>query len=147
MATIDFDAIGSGIAARFAPAQVTPPAGLGNIRSSSIDLPNRLTLLPRVLVFPDRGDLAPGNGSRLATADYLVRFYFSRARDLPRDTNACRKWLGILIDQVRVGETTGAPVAVIRVASYRVGILPYGRLDYVGVELGVRATLTMAWFA
>lgn len=149
MVTIDFDAIGSGIAGRFAPAQVTPPAGLGNIRSSSIDLPNRLTLLPRVLVFPDRGALAPGDGSRLGTADYLVRFYFSRARDLPRDTNACRKWLGILVDQIRVGETLGlgAPVAVVRVAGYRVGILPYGRLDYVGVELAIRVTLSMAWAA
>jgi hypothetical protein len=149
MATIDFDAIGSGIATRFAPAQVTPPAGLGNVRSSSIDLPNALTLLPRVLVFPDRGELAPGNGSRLATADYLVRFYMSVTKDLPRETNACRKWLPILIDQIRVGETLGlgAPVAVARVNSYRVGILPYQQRDYTGVELGVRVTLSMAWAA
>lgn len=147
--TVDFDAIGTGIAARFAPGVVTPPAGLGNIRRSSIDLPNRLTVLPQVLVIPDQGELAPGNGSRLSEADYLVRFYFSVTRDLPRETNACRKWLGILIDQIRVGETVGAspPVAVIRVRRWRFGILPYARTDYTGIELTLRATLTEAWAA
>jgi hypothetical protein len=149
MATIDFDAIGAGIAARFAPAAVTPPAGLGNVRRATADLPNQLTILPVVLVMPDRGALAPGNGSRLVEADYLVRFHFSLTKDLPRETNACRKWLGILIDQVRVGEVVGVgpPIAVVRVTSYRVGILPYAGRDYTGVELGVRATLSHAWAA
>ena len=149
MATIDFDAIGAGIAARFAPGVVTPPAGLGNIRRSSADLPNALTVLPVVLVMPDRGTLAPGNGSRLVESDWLVRFHFSVTKDLPRETNACRKWLGILIDQIRVGEVVGVgpPIAVIRVNSYRVGVLPYARRDYTGVELGLRASLSHAWAA
>lgn len=146
---VDFDAIGTGIAARYAPGVVTPPAGLGNIRRSSIDLPNRLTVLPQVLVIPDQGELAPGNGTRLSEADFLVRFYFSVTKDLPRETNACRKWLGILIDQIRVGEVVGvgAPLAVIRVRRWRLGILPYARSDYTGVELSLRATLSEAWAA
>jgi len=145
---IDFDLIGSGIAARYAPGAVTPPTGLGNIRTATADLPNALTVLPAVTVMPDRGQLSPGNGTRLVEADYLVRFHFSKARNLPRDTNALRKWLGILIDQLRVGETVGAGstgVAVVRVLTYAIRILPYGRAEYMGIELGVRATLTGSW--
>lgn len=146
MATIDFDAIGTALAARWAPGVVTPPTGLGNIRRSTADMPNRLTVLPYVVVMPDRGTLAPGNGSRLVEADWLVRFHFSRTKDLPRETNACRKWLGILIDQLVVGASlSGPPVAVARVLGYRVGILPYARLDYTGVELNVRTALTHGW--
>lgn len=144
----DFDAIGTALAARFAPAQVTPPTGLQNIRRSSIDLPNTLAGLPVVLVWPDQGELAPGQGSRLSTVDYIVRLYFSVTANLPRETNQCRQWLGRLIDQVRVGESLGGPpVAVARVVRWRIGILPYGRRDYTGIELGVRCTLTEAWAA
>ena len=149
MATIDFDAIGAGIAARFAPGVVIPPVGLGNIRRSSADLPNTLGPLPVVLVMPARGTLAPGNGSRLVESDWLVRFHFSVTKDLPRATNACRKWLGILIDQIRVGEVVdvGPPIAVVRVITFRIGILPYARRDYTGVELGARASLSHGWAA
>jgi hypothetical protein len=149
VATLDFEAVAAALASRWAPGAVTPPTGLGNIRRSTADLPNRLTLLPCVLVMADRGDLAPGQGSRLVSTRWLVRFHFSRTKDLPRETNACRKWLGILIDQVRVGEQLGLapPVAVARVASYRVGILPYQQQDYTGVELGVTVELTHGWSA
>jgi hypothetical protein len=147
---IDFDLIGTGIAARYAPGQVTPPAGLGNIRVATSDLPNALTVLPAVTVMPDKGSLSPGNGSRLTEADYLVRFHYSVARNLARDMNACRKWLGILIDQLRVGETVGASstgVAVVRVLTFAIRDLPYGSRTYYGIELGVRATITSGWSA
>lgn len=146
----DFDAIGTALAARFAPGVVTPPTGLQNIRRSLIDLPNQLTMFPTVLVFPDAGELAEGNGSRLSTAEFLVRFYFARTTNLPRETNQCRKWLGVLLDQLAVGANlSGTPVQVARVMRWKIGVMPYGRrgVDYTGIELGVRCTLFEAWAA
>lgn len=143
----DYDAIGAALAARYAPGVVTPPSGITqNIRRSLIDLPNIAGPFPLVLVSPDAGELQAGQGSRLGTSDWFVRFYLCRTRNLPRETNQCRRWLGVLIDQLAPGANlSGSPIQVARVLRWRFGILPYARFDHTGIELNVRATHFEGW--
>jgi hypothetical protein len=141
----DFDAIGTALAARFAAAAVTPPTGFGNIRLSTADLPNGVATLPTVLIFPDTGDFATGNGTRLGIQDWLVRFYYAQTGDLTRDTNALRKWLTVLVDQLRDSVQLGGVVVYARVDGWRVGQLTYAGQDYSGLELRVRVQTSEAW--
>lgn len=144
----DFDAIGQALANLYVPAAVTPPTGLQNVRGAHVDLPNTLTRFPIVLVFPDAGELSGGQGSRLSTADWFVRFYLSRQLNLPRETNQCRKWLGVLIDQLAPGaRLSGTPVQVARVLRWKIGTLDYAKRAHTGIELQVRCTLFEGWSA
>jgi hypothetical protein len=145
---MDANAIDTAIAARYAPAQVTPPAGLGNIRSSSADLPNRLGPLPAMLVFPDSGAFpgsGGGHGTRLGRHRRLARFYFARSKDLPRELNACRKWLTVLLDQLETGMQLGGAALVASVVDYRIATLPYGGIDHTGIELGIEVQTSEPW--
>lgn len=145
----DFDAINTALVARFAPANVTPPAGgYDNIRVATGDLPGQMTPLPTVLVFPTSGtyDQKMG-GKRDSTNMFMVRFYYNQIGDAERDFVALRKWLDVLSDQlrasiqlggltwttgVRVGEVTRA-----KVDGWRIGVLTYAGLPYSGIELDV----------
>jgi len=147
----DFDAIAAAIATRYAPAQVTPPAGLQNIRSSSADLPQainsgRALLRPVVLVFPDQGELTPSSGGlRRGVSRWLVRFYLTISKDLPRETNALRKWLTVLVDQHKTSLQLGGTVVAVRTLSWRIALLPYAGRMYAGIELGVETITDDTW--
>lgn len=144
----DMNGIDAAIAARFAPAQVTPPAGLGNVRVSSADLPNRLTVLPAMLVFPDSGSFpgsGGGHGTRLGRHRRLARFYFARTKDLPRELNACRKWLTVLLDQLETGMQLGGLAVSAAVVDYRIATLPYAGVDHTGIELGIECQTSEPW--
>lgn len=145
---MDVDGIATAIAGRYVPAQVTPPGGLGNVRSATADLPNHLTALPAVLVFVDQGEFpgeGGGHGTRLGRHRFKVRFYFSASRDLPRELNACRKWTSVLVDQLRTGMQLGGLVVAAAVVGYRIATLPYGGVDHTGVELDVMAQTSEPW--
>lgn len=141
----DFDAIAAAVALRYAAAQVTPPAGMQNIRRSSADLPQALTVFPVVLVFPDAGTFDPGNGTRIGTSSWIVRFYYSLARDLARETNALRKWLKVLVDQHLAGVQLGGIVVSTRTFTWKIGQMTYGGKEYSGIELGVAVVTSEPW--
>jgi hypothetical protein len=145
----DFDAINTALVARFAPAQVTPPAGgYDNIRVATGDLPGQMTPLPTVLVFPESGTYDQrAAGKRDSVNTFIVRFYYNQTGDAERDFVALRKWLDVLSDQlrasvqlggvtwssgVRVGEVTRA-----KVDTWKIGVMTYAGLQYSGIELSV----------
>lgn len=143
----DFDAISTALAGRFAPAQVTPPGGLTNIRKATADLPQGLGQMPVVLVFPDTGAFETGNSSRDGLHRFVVRFYFGLARNLARETNACRKWLTVLVDQLMAGGGVqlGGSAAQALVVDWRIGTMEYAGKTYSGIELGVNVTTGEGW--
>jgi hypothetical protein len=144
----DFDGIAAALAARFAAAQVTPPAGgYDNIRVATADLPNQMTPLPTVLVYLDSGDFTAFPGKRDGRSEWSVRFYYNQTGDLPRDMKALRLWAAVLIDQLKISTQLGGIVTLARVDSFRIGILNYAGIDYTGLELGVGIVTNEAWAA
>ncbi len=143
----DFDAIGTALAARFAPAQVTPPATYTNVRSATADIPNQLSALPCVVVFPESGEFRTGNGSRLGDHDFLVRFYYASTLDLTRDANALRKWATVLVDQLRLSVQLGGAVDRATVDAWTMGLQTYAGTTYSGIELRVHVVKSEAWVA
>lgn len=146
---MDVDAIAGAIATRFAAAQVTPPAGYANVRSSTADLPNQIAATPAVLVFADSGTFSTGNGTRTGLATFVVRFYFAPTIDGTREQAALRAWATVLVDQLRGAVQLGGLAGVARatVDAWRLGILRYGTVDYAGIELGLSVATTEAWAA
>jgi hypothetical protein len=140
----DFDAILTAVAARYAPGQVTPPTGFDNIRTSTADAPDNL-VAPCVIVFPNDGTFDPGNGTRGGHHDCLVRFYFEKAADLPRQMSALRKWLTVLVDQHLTGTYLGGVVAAVWTSKWSVGQLDYGGTSYAGIELTVHFRTAEPW--
>jgi len=145
----DFDAITVALAARFAPGVVTPPTGYDNIRVSTGNLPGQMVPLPAVLVFPESGDFHTKSkiGGRDSEHEFVVRFYYNQTGDLERDTVALRKWLGVLVDRLRGASQLGGTVSLARVMSWLIGVLPYGGLDYTGIELTVSVVINEPWEA
>lgn len=141
----DFDAIATAIAARYAAAQVTAPSGYTNIRKATADAPNDLVVFPTVVVFPDGGTFEPGNGTRIGGHDFLVRFYFEKAADLPRQLTVLRKWATVLVDQHLTSVQLGGTVASVRTMRWTVGVHSYGAQEYAGIELAVHVTTSEAW--
>lgn len=148
----DFDVIGTALAGRFSAAAITghggPPAGLTNVRKSTIDLPQLVTALPCVLVFPPSGRFGIGvesTNEQVGGHDYVVRFYLAKTKDLARELNACRRWLTILVDMLRGAVQLGGLVASARIETYDVGSLRYGGTEFTGIELGVRVVTTEGW--
>lgn len=144
---MDVDAISTALAARFAPAQVTPPAGYTNVRKATAELPQGLSMMPVVLVFPASGALDTGGGTRAGLHRFEIRFYFGLARNLARETNGCRKWLTVLLDQLKTGGAVqlGGVVQNAEVADWTIGRMEYQGKVYSGIELGVNVTTSEGW--
>lgn len=146
---VDFDGITTAIAARYAPAAVTPPVGLTNVRRATGDWPNALGALPTVLVVPDQGAMDTGGGSRAGLHEWIVRFYLAlySTKGVGRQMNACRKWLPILTDQLKTGGGVqlGGKADNAEVATWRMGVLDFAGRSYSGVELRIRVTTSEGW--
>ena len=144
----DFDAIGTALAARYAPAAVTPPAGgYVNIRSSSAYPTAALGPLPCVLVVPTEGEFMTGSGKREGHLNWAVRFYFSQTGTPEKDMKALLKWMTVLVDQTKAAVQLGGMVATALVMDYRVGKLEFGGQDYSGIELTVHTEAHESWLA
>lgn len=145
----DYTTIGTALAARFAAAAMTAPAGYRAIRLSTTALPNQMTALPCVLVFPDAGSFTTGNTSRFGETTYTVRFYYDQSGDLARAQVALQAWLTVLVDQLKGAVQLGGTAAVARatVDGWQIGRLTYANEDYVGIELTVTVVTTEAWAA
>ena len=144
---IDFDAIATALAARYAPGLMSPPSGLGALRLSTATLPQQVSVTPAVLVFPDSGTLEYGSSTRQGDALMKLQFFYSMGVDMPRDSVALRKWLGVLLDQLRGAAQLGGIVASARVTGWRTVKIAYGGDDFNGIELDVSVVTTEAWTA
>jgi hypothetical protein len=143
----DMYAVATALAARFAAAQVTPPAGYQNIRKATAAPPNAMPVRPCVIVFPEDGEFRTGNGTRMGGSEWLVRFYFNETGDIARDQVALLKWLTVLVDQLKLSVQLGGTVTTARVDGYKIGVMGYGRKDYSGIELRVHIVTTEPWAA
>lgn len=141
----DLDAIAEAIALRYAPANLTPPAGLAAIRSSSADLPGQLGALPAVLIFPDAGDLSPGNGTRTGDHRFLARFYLAETGDWPRHSKALRRWTTKLVDVHGTVAALGGVAVIVRTLGWRIGSMRYAGDTYAGAEVRLQVVTSEPW--
>jgi hypothetical protein len=143
--SIDFDAIATALAARYASGLVTPPAGYQNIRTATAYPPNAMPSLPAVIVFGDTGEFEYSAGKRDSNHEFLIRFYFNQAGDIKRDSAALLKWLGVLIMQLQGASQLGGTVTWARIARWRMGQMTYGGYDYSGLELTATVNVNEPW--
>jgi len=141
----DFDAITVALAARFAPGAVTPPAGYDNIRTSTGNLPGQMVPLPAVLVFPDSGVFDYVPSKRDSTHEFVIRFYYNQIGDLERDMVALRKWLTVLVDQLRLSTQLSGIVTFARIATWKIGVLEYANVNYSAIELRAVVKVNEGW--
>lgn len=147
MATASYEAIAAAIAGRFLAAQVTPPAGYANIRSSTANAPGAIGPTPAVVVSLNEFSFVTGNTTRVGAVSWYVRFYFDQTSDLERTEPAIRKWVDVLIGQLKASVQLAGLVDRAVIDGGKVGILPYGGVDYTGVELQVSTATSEGWAA
>lgn len=145
---MDVQAIAQAIAARFAPAAVTPPSGLQNIRLATEDLPQVLNMTPAVLVFPPDESFSYTPGSRQSAQDWPVRFYLANTSGLGRAVTDLYRWRSVLIGQIlpqsQLGQSGSGGVAYAVMAGARIGRLIYEGVEFEGVDMVVRVRLAEA---
>jgi hypothetical protein len=147
VSTADYDTIASAIAGRFLAAQVTPPAGLANIRVSTANPPGNITVTPAVVVSINDGEFETGNTTRKGAQSWYVRFYFDQTSDLERTEPSLRKWLTVLRDQLKASVQLAGIVDRAVLQSFKVGLLAYGGVEYTGIELVVHTATSEGWVA
>ncbi len=136
---MDYKAIANGLAARYAPAAVTPPTGRKNITASAGQPPNGIPATPYVIVWPTDGDLVVGGNRVLGEHTFLVNFYLAKSEaDLIKMYATLEEWLGVLLGQT-FGATKLAVTGVLKAIPMRwqIGILPYGGTTYEGITITV----------
>jgi hypothetical protein len=141
----DFDAIGTALAARFAPGVTTAPTGYDPITISTGDLPEGMYPMPCVLTFYEAGTFTHSAGKRDSVHTYTVRFYFNQTGDLERDMVALRKWLTVLVDQLKLAAQLGGIVTQAKVIGSKLGTLTYAQIPYSGLELAVMVNVNEPW--
>ena len=141
---MDVQAIAQALAARFAPANVTPPSGLQNIRVSTEYLPDFIGAPPTVLVFPPEEQFAYTPGSRQSVQDWPIRFYEAQVTGPGRTVDRLYRWysvlIGQLLDQTQLGESADG-VAWVGIVAARIGTLTYGDVEFQGIEMVARVRL------
>jgi len=149
MAATDFETEAQAIAGRFASGLVTPPAGYANIRYSTANAPGAIGPTPAVIVSVSEGDFdhTSGGGLRQGRRSWWVRFYFDQTSDLERTEPALRKWLSVLVYQLRGAVQLGGIVDEAHIVNWKVGVLAYGGVDYTGIELAVHTATSEGWAA
>lgn len=138
----DFDAIAVAVAARYLNA--AGPGG-ATVRVATAKLPNTLTALPAVLVFPDSGAFEVGNGTRTGVHDLKVQFFLGAPKSLARDWAKLTAWLTVLVDRHLAGMQLGGLVTAVRTRTWKIGMLKYGDNEYSGIELGIRIVTDEPW--
>lgn len=143
----DYNAIATALAARYAPGQVTPPAGYGNIRTATAAPPNAMPSLPAVIVFHESSEFDYFPSKRDSGHDFAIHFYFAEAGDIARHTTALNKWLTVLVDQLRASTQLGGTVTLATITNAKSGQMSYGGRDYAGVILTAHVVVNEAWSA
>lgn len=137
---LDMLGIADGLAARFAPAAVTPPAGYTNIRGATARTPNNIPALPFVIVELPQGPVTYQAGRRLATHTFEVFFLYGQASgDVPRDKVAMLSWLSVLLDQLHAQSKLGlSSVMKALVTAYASINATYAGQDYFAWQITVQ---------
>ena len=136
---MDLAAIAAGLAARYAPAAVTPPTGRTNVTLSTATPPNNLATTPAVVVWPQSGDVTVLSGRMAGEHEFAVSFYYAkREGDIPREAAALQAWLGVLLGQtfgaLKLGVTGVLKAIPLR---WEIGQLTYGGDSYDGITITV----------
>lgn len=152
MSTASFETIAQAIATRFTAGSITavnggPPAGFANVRSSVANPPGAIGPTPAVVTSIDSGEFRTGESTRTGAQSWFVRFYFDQTSDLERTEPALRKWLDVLIYQLKGAVQLAGLVDLCVIRSWRVGVLAYGGVDYTGIELIVHTATSEGWVA
>jgi len=142
---MDIHAIATAIATRFSSANVTPPSGYKNIALATAELPNALTSLPAVLVFPPDGSWGFNAGAaRTGDLTFDVRVFLGPMMDNGRNAAMVNKWHSKLIEQLigqlALGQSLNG-VTHSFITSSRSGIIEYADIQYVGIEFEVNVHL------
>lgn len=138
---MDVHAIATALAGQFSSANVTPPTGYANIAFSSAELPNAITSLPAVLVFPPDGTWTYNSGAtRVGDLRFNVRVFLGPMMDTGRNAQMINKWHSVLIDRtlnrLALSQATNG-VTHCFIESSSSGMIDYADQKYVGVELDV----------
>lgn len=149
---MNFLSIADGLADRFDPLVVTPPAGLKNITTSTAQPPNGIGNTPYVIVWPQSGDVTYTGGMVQGEHEFQVTFYYAKNEaDIPREYTALEKWLGILLRQLEGATKLGLGSSGVMKAlpiRWEIGTAVYGGTTYEAIILTVHvwteeaATLT-----
>lgn len=144
---MDVRAVASAIAARYAPGVLSTPTGAAAIRSSSGLSPERIGAYPAMIVSSDEGTVRVGEGSRLITARWFARLYYSDAAsgDLERDITQLEDWTSVLLEAHKVSVQLGGLAAYVRTSSWKIGQLRFAGITYNGVELRLESVHTDGW--
>lgn len=144
---MDYKAIADALAARYAPAAVVPPNGYPNIRLATAEPPNAIAQSPSVVVWPNRGDvITEANQRKDSAAEFLVNFYYAKHEgDVPRESAALLRWLGVLLGQLhgqmKLGQA-GIGVDKALVVAWSIGALSYAGVTYDGITITVHVWTT-----
>ena len=145
---MDVHAIATAIAGRFSAANVTPPSGYADIALSTAELPNAITSLPAVLVFPPDGTWSFNAGAaRVGDLRFDVRVYLGPMMDNGRNAEMVNKWHSVLIEQLignlALGQATNG-VTHSFITGSNSGMIEYADINYVGLEFEVTVHLVEA---
>ena len=138
---MDVHAIATAIANRFSAANVTPPTGYADIALSTAELPNAITSLPAVLVFPPDGNWSFNAGAvRTGDLRFPVRVYLGPMLDNGRNAEMVNKWHSVLIEQLigslALGQATNG-VTHCFIDNSSSGMIEYADVSYAGLEFEV----------
>ena len=137
----DIKAIADAIATRFGAALITPPTGYDDIATATASLPDALTSLPAVLVFPPSGTWTWSPGAqRVGDLEFPVRFYYGPRSDLARSAAAINAWYSVLIERLIGNLALGQSSAGVThsfITGSQAGTLTYADMEYVGIEFAV----------
>jgi hypothetical protein len=145
---MDFAAQGAALATRYNATNCPAPAGGYQAIRYATNFPAAAVgPLPCVLVLPDEGEFATGNGKRESHETWKVRFYFAETNTPEKDYKALQLWLSVLVDATKGAvQFAGSPqVEYALVEGWRVGALSYGGKQYSGIELTVHIEAHESW--
>lgn len=142
---MDVHAIATAIADRFSAANVTPPSGYDDIALATADMPNALTSLPAVIVFPPDGNWTfNAGGARVGDLRFMVRVYLGPMLDTGRNAVMVNKWHSVLVEQLlgrlALGQANNG-VTHSFITSTSSGVIEYADIPYVGLEIEVTVHL------
>lgn len=146
---MDSYAIAGAIATRFSAANVSPPSGYEDIKVSTADLPQNISLFPTVLVMPPGTEAMGYNASRSRslTLNYGVVLFLSRSDGSPRRAKAVHDWFTALYGQLAGQMMLGLSsyVALAYVSGMVAATVTYGGEDFDGLRFVVTVKVNEAY--
>lgn len=137
---MDLSTVADALALRYAASNITPPAGLKTITTSTARPPNAIPNTPFVITWPTEGDVTITPGRMAGEHTFMVTFYYSKAEaDIPREYVALEKWLGVLLAATFPQMQLGLAPLVLKAIplKWEIGSHVYAGITYEGITLTV----------